>query len=200
MGRRFLILMGMAFPCLFMLGGCVGSKPYLQEFKVRPSVHACSVGVLPLINRSAYGQGDRVLYRVLLSELVNQRPWRLALEGDVRSIYRELRLKPWVQPSPEQMKIVASRLGVDILIGGEILEMEERVEGDRVNPRLKVHLQVYSGKDGTMLWSTYHSRQGSDYRKLMHFGLSNTVSQLSKNMMKEILELWEEEALLTCSD
>ncbi len=192
--------MGVTLACLVVLGGCAGSKPYLQEFKVVAPVRACSVGVLPLINRSGYGQGDRVLYRVLLSELVNQRPWRLALEGDVLAIYRELRLRPWVQPSPEQMKIIASRLGVDILVGGEILEMEEKVEGKRVNPRIKIQLQVYNGKDGTLLWATYHSRQGADYRKVMHFGLSNTVSQLGKKIIQEILKLWEEEELLACSD
>lgn len=200
MGRRFLTFMVMAAVALAVLNGCAGSRPHLQAFKVKPPVEACSVGVLPIINRSGYSQGDRVVYRVLLSQLVNQRSWRLALEGDVRSIYRELRLKPWVQPSPEQMQIVASRLGVDILIGGEILEMEEQVEAERVNPRLKIQLQVYNGKDGTLLWATYHGRQGTDYRKLMHFGLSNTVSQLGKKMMKEILELWEEKKLLACSD
>ncbi len=200
MGRRFLILMGMAVAALVLLNGCAGSRPHLQEFKIEQHVQVCSVGVLPLINRSGYGQGDTIIYRVILAELVNHRSWRLALEGDVRRIYRELRLRPWIQPSPEQMQIIASRLGVDVLVGGEILEMKEQVEGDRVNPLLKLQLQVYNGKDGTLLWSTYHGREGSDYRKLMHFGLSNTVSQLGKKMMKEILRLWEEEELLACAD
>ncbi|MBU0682464.1 MAG: hypothetical protein KKD73_13685 [Proteobacteria bacterium] len=198
MGRRFLIYTIMALSCLFTLSGCAGKRPHLQQFASRYPVQACSVGVLPLINRSAYSQGDKILYRVIMAELVIQRPWRLALEGDIRRIYRELRLRPWIQPNPEQMQIIASRLGVDLLVGGEILEMEEQVEGDRVNPRLKIQLQVYNGKDGTLLWSTYHGKQGTDYRKLMHFGLSNTVSELGKKMMKEILGLWEEEELLAC--
>ncbi len=200
MGRRFLILIGMALPCLFILSGCAGSGPYLQEFKIAPPVQACSVGILPLVNRSGYIQGDRILYRVLIAQLVEQRSWRVALEGDVRRIYRELRLRPWIQPSPEEMKIIASRLGVDLLIGGEILEMKEQVEGDWVNPRLKMQLQVYNSKEGTLQWSTYHARQGTDYRKLMHFGLSNTVSQLGKKMIKEILGLWEEQGLLACTE
>jgi hypothetical protein len=198
MGRRFLIFTIMALICLFTLNGCAGTQPHLQQFAGKYPVQACSVGVLPLINRSAYSQGDKILYRVIMTELVIQRPWRLALEGDIRRIYRELRLRPWIQPNPEQMQIIASRLGVDLLVGGEILEMEEQVEGDRVNPRLKIQLQVYNSKDGTVLWSTYHGKQGTDYRKLMHFGLSNTVSELGKKMMKEILRLWEEEELLAC--
>ncbi len=200
MGRRFLICMGLALGCLVVLAGCARTGPYHQEFKVATSVQACSVGLLPLINKSGYSQGDRLLYRVLLSELVNHRSWRLALEGDVRRIYRQLRIKPWEQPSPDQLQVIASRLEVDILVGGEILEMEEQVEGERVNPRLKIQLQVYDGKNGTILWSTYHGKQGTDYRKVMHFGLRNTVSQLGKKMIKEILRLWEEEELLVCSD
>lgn len=200
MDPRFLTLMGMAFLCLHLLSGCSSTRPSLQEFKVAPPVQACRLGVLPFVNRSGYDQGERILYRILLAELVRQRPWQVALEGDVRLIYRELRLRPWIRPSPEQMRIIASRLGVDILVGGEILEMEEEVQGERVNPRLKIQLHVYSGKDGTLLWTTYHGRQGTDYRKIMHFGLSNSVSQLGKKMMKEILILWEEKGLLVCSD
>lgn len=200
MVRRFLSMTGGALLCLGLLGGCAGSRPHLQEFSVARPVQACSVGVLPLLNRSGYNQGDKVIYRLLLAELVQKRPWRLALEGDVRMIYRELRLRPWVQPSPEQMRIIASRLGVNLLVGGEILEMEEQGEGARLNPRLKIQLQVYDGRDGTLLWSTYHARQGSDYRTLMHFGLSNTVSALGKKMIKEILTLWEEEEMVACSE
>lgn len=199
MGRRFLIILILPLLLVFSLGGCAGTRPYLQEFKVPPGVDACSVGVLPLINKSGYGQGELVLYRILLSQLVGQRTWRVALEGDVRKIYRELKLRPWHSPNPEQMQIIASRLGVDILIGGEILEMEERVVGERINPRIKLHLQVFNGKDGTLHWATYHSRQGTDYRKLMHFGLSNSVSQLGKKIIQEILTLWEKEGLIACS-
>ena len=199
MGRRFLACM---VACLVVasLAGCGGPRPHVLSYKTTTPLKVCSIGVIPLINRSEYEQGDRVLYRVLLSQLVNKNTWRMALEGDVRRIYRELRMRVWVQPTPEQLQVIASRLGVDVLVGGEILEMKEQVEGERVNPNVKVLLKVYSGKDGTLLWATHHSRQGSDYRKLMHFGLSNTVSELGKKMMKEVLELWEEEGLLICSD
>lgn len=190
----------MVFIGLFVLSGCTGSRLYLQRFNDTASVNACSVGVLPFLNRSSYGQGDKLLYRVLLSRLVEQGAWRLALEGDVLKIYQELRLRPWHQPSPEQMQIIASRLGVDILVAGEIFEMKEQVQGDRVNPRLKMQLQVYNGKDGTRLWATYNGKQGTDYRKVMHFGLSTSVSQLANIMMKDILELWEEKGVVVCSD
>ncbi len=199
MGRRFLILFILPLLAVSFLSACTGNKPYLQQFKMTPPVEACSIGVLPLLNKSDYDQGELVLYRVLLSELVSQRPWRMALEGDIRKIYRELQLRPWVSPTPEQMQVIASRLGVDILVGGEILDMDERREGERMNPRIKLHLKVYNGSDGTLLWATYHGRQGTDYRKLMHFGLSNSVSQLGKKMIKEILTLWEEEGLVACS-
>lgn len=182
------------------LGGCAASRPYLQAYTAQVPVAACSVAVLPIVNQSDYDQGGTILHRLLLSALLNERPWRLALEGDVRRIYRELHLRPWQQPTPDQIRVLGSRLEVDLLIGAKIITMEEQIKGGKLNPRLKIELQVYDGAEGTLLWSTYHSRKGTDYRKLMHFGLSNTVSELGKKMLKEILILWKEEGMSACPD
>lgn len=198
MGRRLLIWAPLLFIMLWVLSGCVGSAPRIQRYNVNTSVQSCNIGILPIINRTDFNQGDKILYRVLLSQFVQQQTGRLALEGDITDLYRELHINPWTQPTVEQMQIIASRLDVDLLIGGEILEMREPVEGGRINPHIKLQLQVYNGQDGTMQWSTYHERQGTDYRTIMHFGLNTSVSQLSNNIIEEILKSWKEEALLRC--
>jgi hypothetical protein len=198
MGRRLLTLVPLIFMVFGVLNGCAGSGPRIQRYKLNTSVQSCSIGILPIINRTDFNQGDKIIYRVMLSQFVQQHTGRIALEGDISDLYRELHINPWTQPTVEQMQIIASRLGVNILIGGEILEMREPMEGSHINPHLKIQLQAYNGEDGTILWSTYHERQGTDYRKIMHFGLNSSVSQLSNNIIEEILKSWKEEALLRC--
>ena len=199
MGRRLLTRTPLIFLFFVFLNGCAGSSPHLQIYKINKQNQTCSIAILPFINKTDFNQGDKILYRVMLSQFVQQQRFRLlALEGDVYDIYRELHLRPWTRPTPEQIQLIASRLDVDILIGGDILEMKESIEGNHINPHLKIQLQVYNGQDGTLQWSTYHERQGTDYRKVMHFGLSSTVSQLGNNIIEEILRLWKEEALLRC--
>lgn len=200
MGRRLLnLLVLLAVSCLF-LTGCTGKDPHLQQYTAGASVQTCRIGILPFINKTEYKQGDKILYRTLLSQLVQQQKWLVALEGDVSDLYRELHTRPWDHPSPAQLQIIASRLNVDILIGGEILQMQEAMEGPYMNPRIELELSVYNGSSGTLLWSTYHKKQGTDYRKVMHFGLNNSVSQLGNNIIKEILSLWNDEALLQCQN
>ena len=200
MGRRFLGSMVLVIALGLLLSGCGGKDPHLQRYSSGKSIQTCRIAILPFINKSAYDQGDKILYRILLSQLVIAQRWDVALEGDMNDLYRQLHIRPWHHPTPEQLQIIASRLNADILIGAEVLQMQEAIEGNYVNPRIEVQLNVYRGDTGTRLWSTYHKKQGLDYRKVMHFGLNNSVSQLGTTIIKEILSLWKDEALLHCQN
>ena len=184
---------------VFALTGCGGKKPYVQEFSARTSGDCRSIGVLPFVNRSGYDQGEKIVYRLFLVELVQQCNWRVALEGDVYKIYRQMRLKPWDVPDIEQLRVIAVRLGVDTLIVGEVLEMDEKVTQSGVSPALSIQVRVYDGKSGLLQWSSLYRREGGDYQKMMHFGMVNTVSELGKKMVQEILGVWKEKGLLACA-
>lgn len=198
MGRRLLSLL--ALLSFLIMTGCSGQAPHLQIYNAGEPIQACRIGILPFLNKTDYDQGDKILYRIVLSQLVQQQTRDIALEGDVTDLYREMHIRPWTHPSPGQMQIIASRLNADILIGGEVLQMQEAREGNYINPHIELQLNVYNGNTGTLQWSTYHKKQGTDYRKVMHFGLNNSVSQLGDNIIKEILLLWKDEALLQCQN
>lgn len=196
--RRTVLLLCLAGFMLPWFAACGSKGMHVQEFVTAPYGKVCSVAVLPFRNKSGYKQGDRIVYRIFLSELVMHGAWRVALEGDVRKIYRQLHLKPWEQPSPEQIKVIASRLGVERVIGGEIFVMEEKIHKQYVNPVLGLQLNVYEGETGRILLSTIHRRQGDDYRTMMHFGLINSVTNLSRRLTQEILTEWKQRGLLPC--
>lgn len=184
---------------VFVLTGCGGNKPYVQEFSKRAPQDLQSIAVLPFVNRSGYDQGEKIVYRLVLGELAQQCNWRVGLEGDVWKIYRQMRLKTWEVPTFEQLRVIAVRLGVDTLIVGEVLEMDEKVTQSGVNPALSIQVRVYDGKSGLLQWSSLYRREGGDYQKMMHFGMVNTVSELGKTMVREMLEAWKEKGLLACA-
>lgn len=185
---------------VFALTGCGAKKPYVQEFSQKTAQERQSIAVLPFANRSRYDQGGKIVHRLVLVELVQQCNLRVALEGDVFKIYRQMRLKPWDIPDVEQLRIIAVRLGVDTLIAGEVLEMDEKVTPSGVSPALSIQVRVYDGKSGLIQWSSLYRREGGDYQKMMHFGMVNTVSELGKKMVQEILGVWKEKGLLSCVD
>lgn len=184
---------------VFALTGCGVKKPYVQEFSARGPADRQNIAVLPFVNRSGFPQGEKILYRLFLVGLVQQCNWHVALEGDVFKVYRQMRLKPWDIPDVEQLRVIAVRLGVDTLIVGEVLEMDEKVTQSGVSPALSFQVRVYDGKSGLLQWSSLYRREGGDYQKVMHFGMVNTVSELGKKMVQEILGVWREKGLLACA-
>jgi len=165
-----------------------------------PQDTICRVAVLPFINNSEYNEGDLIAYRIFSSELVRTGKFQLAQEGDVRRIYQQLLLFPNQLPRLEQLRIIADRLDAQILITGTIVEMSEKNTGNNVNPTLTLNLQILDAESGRTLWLTHHKQEGKQYRKVMHFGLINTITGLVRIVSDEILELWYANGLKKCTD
>lgn len=169
---------------------CAGVQPRVQRLASLQEKEIKRAAVLPFLNSSDFNQGGTVVQRIFTSELDKTGGITVSREGDVRSIYRELHIFPYQMPGIEQRRILASRLRADILISGTVKEMEENSSGSFLNPFLALELQVYDGESGRTMWTTHYQKEGRDYRKVLHFGLINTVSGLSRRMSKEILKEW----------
>ncbi|MFZ5773627.1 MAG: hypothetical protein ACOY4W_19575 [Thermodesulfobacteriota bacterium] len=177
---------------------CTSAKPLLEKKNVYEEESICKVALLPFINSSRFEQGNLVMQRVFAAELSRLAGIEISSEGDVQNIYQELRIFPNQLPSIEQLRVLGSRLDVQLIINGRITEMEEKIGDNYVNPVLALTLQVYDAKSGKTMWTTYHRREGSDYRKVMHFGLVNTMTQLSRITSDEIIEEWFAEGMKPC--
>jgi hypothetical protein len=200
-GRGLVLLLAGLACWALLLPGCGGRRPHVQEFSALPAgAEARTIAVLPFANRSGYDQGGKIAQRLLVGELVRHCDWRLALEGDILKIYRQMRLRPWEIPSIEQLRVMAARLGADLLVAGEVLEMEEKAADGGASPLFAVQLRVYDGSSGLLLWSTLHRRQGSDYQQVMHFGMVNTVSAVGRKTTEEIVREWQKRGVLACPE
>jgi polysaccharide biosynthesis protein PelC len=164
-----------------------------------PAEPICRVAVLPFENESDYPLANVIAFKVFSAELQAAGNYLVVQEGDVRKIYQQLWILPGTQPTHEEMQIMAKRLNAQLLITGTVLEMRENPgENASANPMLALDVQIRDGRSSDPLWRTYHRRQGTDYRKAMHFGTIHTATGLSQQVSSEIISLWFKNGLRQC--
>ncbi|MDH4321179.1 MAG: hypothetical protein OEV73_06735 [Desulfobulbaceae bacterium] len=183
-----------------VLSGCSSRFPELQRLAPLPDKPPCQVAVLPFVNESNYAQADLIVYKIFMAELLKSTHFQVAQEGDIRKVYRQLLIYPQQAPGLDQIKIIADRINAQIFITGRIHEAQEKSSGQAPNPQLTLSLQIVDAASGRTLWNTYHTREGLQYQKVMHFGLVTTISGLARRMSHEIINLWFKEGLQPCAD
>ena len=183
---------------LLLLSGCSAKLPLVQTFAEVPEDASCRVAVLPFSNQSRYPEGEKIFYKIFFGELAASGLFSVIPEGDVTSLYQQLEMYPGRKPTREQRRIIGGRLNASIFIGGDILAMQENQNGSSLKTKMTIVLRLYDGQDGKMFWATYHRRQGQDYRQFLHFGRINTITTLARQMVREIILLWQKKGMQPC--
>lgn len=185
---------------LSALCGCATKVPMVEELTSMPEDAACRVVLLPLIDKSNFPQGGSLMYKVLLAELVASGQFQVVDQGDVTKLYQQFRIYPNSMPTGDQLQMIGGRLSATLFIGGDILKMKEMNKGNFVETELTFVLQMYDGSTGRDIWTTYHHRQGTDYKTILHFGQVNTITNLAQKMFQEIINLWIEKGIAPCTE
>ena len=161
----------------------------------------CRIAVLPFTNQIDYNMAGTVFTRVFTSELIGKGNYIVAQEGDVRKIFKQMRLLPGETLSSEQLRALADRLGVQVVITGAVLEMRDKIKyGRKLDPSVAVVIRIMEASSGRMIWTTYNRTEGSDYRLIMHFGVVNSINELAKRSSDEILKAWQKKGFKECTD
>ena len=116
----------------------------------------------------------------------------------MKKVYQQLKLYKGNIPNESQLKVIGNRLDVQLIILGEILRISEVDSGRYVDTHMTVKATIYEASTGDIMWSSYHRRQGEEYRNIMHYGRVNTITGLSRRMANEIITQWTEEGLNQC--
>jgi hypothetical protein len=175
---------------LLAASGCGLPPPNLQQLAPIARDSICRVAILPFNNETSYSQGDIIMYRVFAAELSHRGKFMITPEGDVRKILHQMHTVPGEDFNIEQIRILADRLQAQLLITANIIEMDENMSSNRTNPTLAIIFRILDADSGRILWVTYHRREGGQYRKVMHFGVVNTVTELVRRVSHEIIESW----------
>lgn len=191
---KFILLCSISF---FL--GCVsvGTSPEFQQLS-KISDKICNVAVFPFVNDTKYSQGGVIFYRVFNSQLIKKTSFNVIQEGDVRKVFRQLKIPPVDTANLEQTIIVADRLGLDAVIVGKVIIMEEKHGGLETEPELAVEVKMLDGDTGNTILTSYKHKWGNDYRKVMHFGLVNNTTELASLVAEEIISKWQENGVKGC--
>ena len=188
--------------CLLVLltWGCVKKElPSVHSLAPLPNQEICKIAVLPFNDETAYEQGGLIVYKIFMAELGRLGNFQLVPEGDIRKRYRQMHIYTGDIPDFEQKRFLGEFFGVDLIITGKVVEMAEKSDKGNINPQLVIHLEVFNATTGRVIWTTYHRRDGDHYRKVMHFGVINTMAELTKKMVQEIWASWQETGLAACT-
>ncbi len=185
-------------PLFLTLFACGKRLPVTYKSPLVGKTRVCKVAILPFSNESGYPMGGVLLYRVFLAEMVTKRGYQVVGEGDVRKVIIQQRSMPGQTPDYEFYKVLVESLGVDAVVTGRVIQMEEVRKGREIEPKVAFWLEVRDARNGKVIWNTYNRKRGGDYRKLMHFGVISTVTALARRMCDEVLRDWEREGLEGC--
>ncbi|MFW8602282.1 hypothetical protein ACOHYD_12480 [Desulfobacterota bacterium M19] len=183
------------FPLLLLswtliLSACVShNSPEVQNISP-PAAALCDIAVLPLVNDSEYQQGGVIVYRIFVSELHKVKGLTISQEGDVRKLYRQMRIGPKDTPTLDDLKILADRLRVQGFVQGKVVKMRENKGRLEARPILALNFKMINAATGRTMMTIYNSRRGEDYRSIMHFGVVNTITELSRVVSDEIIRQW----------
>lgn len=186
-----------------MVTSCSFKEPptVLKQGPLPDGGKICRVAVLPFFNQTGYKQADDMFSRVFVSELTNNGNYQVAQEGDVRKFYQQMHVLPNQVLGVEQLRALADMLGVQVIIAGTVMEMQDKSDFDqRLDPSIAVVLRIIEGSSGRTLWVTYNRREGIQYRQIMHFGLVNSLTSLAKHVSSEIVEAWNKEGFIKCTE
>lgn len=176
----------------------MNGAPRLIKLGVMPKESVCKLAVLPFINETDFELGGLITYRIFMSELLSSGNYVISQEGDILKIYNQLKISHKDAPTFEQVRILADRLDVQLFITGRVIDMAETIIEQESRPSLAVDLQIIQVDPARILWTTYHRSEGERYRKVMHYGMENTITGLAKRVSSEILELWFSEGFNRC--
>ena len=186
--------------CLFFITSCASRDHIFQQLSPLPPEGICRVAVLPPVNRTEYLEGDILVYRVLQNNLTQRPGLLVSQEGDVRRQYHDARLQYGSVPTYEELRVIADRLGVQALILAEITGMHEINKGNLSFPALTGTVKLIDGRTGTTIWLSHQSSEGEQYRKVMHFGLVNTMTKLAGIVSDEIFDSWVKNGFGKCEN
>jgi hypothetical protein len=159
----------------------------------------CRIVLLPFVNESRSQQLDIQAYRIFLAEIVESGIFAVTPEGDLKDFFYRNRISPQTIWDRKLIATLSQQLDVD---GALVVYIRDSnlVRGSDGSKQTFISLQVelHDARSGKLILSSFLRRRGSDYTKVLHFGVVDTVSGLLQRMAREIIEIWEEEGVSGC--
>ncbi len=176
-----------AIICILILAlSCATNKP--KDFVFIKRDKSMSAVVFPFKNSTKNITISRKIYRIFITRLIKSPIFNPVEEGEIRNFMIKNNIFPGDIPTYQQLHLLKSITNANIIIGGNILQADEKF-GD-----VKIALILWAREidTGKLLWTTFYTKKGDDYRKIFHFGKVFTFGELSIKMIDDIVKKWEQ--------
>ena len=186
---------------LLVCSGCSlhrGAQVQLSALASRQSV--CRLAVLPFASDTGENSAAVQAYRIFSGELIAAGTYQLVPEGEVHLFLNRNRLRLGELLGSQLYSELARQLEVDAVVRGRVITLEDEKGPNGSVPRCALQIDLLSADNGELLASSYHSRSGDEFQKVLHFGTIRTTSELLAQVSREIITAWQEKGLSHCSE
>ena len=198
--RVALFLFPLLLFCFLLLPACAGkNRPITKLIAPTEGAKVCRVAIFPFLDAHSSTELALKAERIFFSELVNSALFEVVPEGDVKLFFRRNRIIPGTVFATPLLATVHSQLAVDAVIIGRINEAgRSRGRSRNTGNFISLQLDMVDTRTGKKMAATFLRRAGSDYKKIIHFGMVATESGLLAHMAQEIFAQWRRRGLGGC--
>ena len=184
--RSVFLIITLAFAAL--LSACSLPMPdaYVREDYDASMIR--KIAVFPFHNRTKAREASKVVTAAFMERLVEEGRFQVEFPGNITSFLVSERIIVRTGLDLDAIKLMGKRLGVDVVILGEVDEFVGSGEKKRdVIPVVSISARMVDARTGRVLWMAQLRRTGDDYIKVLDFGKVRSVGALTKKVAGEMI-------------
>jgi len=149
------------------------------------------VAILPFANAGPH-EAARIVAEILARRLASSALFDPVEPADFRAAIIEEKIRDLSDPAA--LSRLGARLGTPLFLTGTIYEFAEPAQALSGTPRLEMEATLTDVSTGRVVWTSYASRRGTDYRGLLELGAITSVIGLADQSAAEMVRAAEKAA------
>lgn len=171
-----------------LLAGCFQGVPHAYTVSGSDARKTLRVAVLPFHNDTQAPEASRVVTGAFIAGLVRAGGYKVEFPGNVLNFFVRERVIVREGADLKTMALMNERLGVDVVVMGQIEEYAGSEEIRRATvPVVRLSARMVDARSGRILFMGRHGRTGDDYRTVLDFGAVRSVAELSQRVVEEMI-------------
>ncbi len=152
------------------------------------------IAVLPFANAGPH-EAALIVAEIFARRLPGSTLFDLVEPADFRNAFVAEKIRDMSDPA--ELRRLGQRLGTTLFLTGTIYEFTEPVQAGSDTPRLEMEATLTDVATGEIVWTSYASRRGTDYRGLLELGAITSIVGLADQSAAEMIHAVEKTAPAT---
>lgn len=171
-----------------LLAGCAAQPHTFAAPRPDGTRKSLRVAVLPFRNNTTAPEAGRIVTGAFIAALTKAGGYKVEFPGNVHNFLIRERIIVRNGADLKTMGLMAERLGVDVVVMGQIEEYAGSEDIRRATtPVVHICARMADARTGRILFMGRHGRSGDDYRTVLDLGAVHSVAQLSQRVVEELI-------------